>query len=46
MGDKFLPKLSQNLLEILDDPYVKYNISRSYGYFKLSFSLSAKNFVN
>jgi hypothetical protein len=55
--NKFLPKLSQNLLEILDDdeyyditievgndPYVR--IFRAHGYFKLSFSLFEKNFIN
>ena len=60
IDNKLLPKLSQNLLEILNDeeyyditievgsdPYVK--VFRShirYGYFKLSFSLSEKNFIN
>ena len=52
MDDKFLPKLSQNLLEILDDDEY-YDVNIEVGndlqymlkYFILSFSLFAKNFV-
>jgi hypothetical protein len=56
-GNKFLPKLSQNLLEILnDEEYYDITIEvgndpyvkifRAHSYFILSFSLFAKNFVN
>ncbi len=46
--NKLLTKLSQNLLEILnDEEYYDITIEvGNDGYFKLSFFLFAKNFVN
>ena len=52
--NKLLPKLSQNLLEILnDEEYYDINIEvgndpyvKVFGHLTLSFSLLAKNFIN
>ena len=47
--DKFLPKLSQDLLENLNEEYYDITIEvlyKTHGYFKLSFSLFVKNFFN